>query len=445
MPHKDRLQEPKPSFVSNLKASAQGLSKGLLGGTSAGLEGVASSPLAASATKTQTYSNGHRNYRLCSEKLALLPKRTHIRNHAHEGFRSKSPKGFEGDAIQKSEDETNLQFDFQAFLQGNQNITPATPIEHFDLPGNSKTRPIIDRKGEPVIPTWESTPTDTALSGSSSGRNNYDQHHSARDGHFSLEDGSEVRMLLPDTNLNTDLTPMDRNYSKSPETAMEQLPAPDEQGFVDTSHAELPKPSYQRGICTEGLSNTSAYGANADELLSDWKHVLDCYTNGIWGDLLPAMNAAKTEVNASGISQQKTGCLKMSASRRLDLLCGHIARGTVQNSPRHVWPIEDHSKPDSRGQNQPKYVNYTNTHRSNNQTQTSQKDEEEMPVAPFHCPWISCHHRFRNSSEMLVHTDAHSNVSYECAHTECGALFDERKRWAEHLQEAHHNLIGINS
>ncbi|KAL9085361.1 MAG: hypothetical protein Q9165_007652 [Trypethelium subeluteriae] len=374
MPRQDQLQEPKPSFVSNLKASARGLSRGLLDG---GLENGLSSPLASSAAKSQTLSDGHRNHRHHLEKLALLPKATNNRNHPHEGFRSKNSKDFEGNASQGFKNETNLQFNFQAFLQGNQNGISATPVKNFDQLGDGESPRIFEDKDEPI---------DSVLKGSSSERNNHHQHHSVIDSHFRPRDELEVRKLLSDTNLDTDPTPMERHYGKSLDTAIDHFHAPDQQSFVDTSQADLPESSNQSQICTEGLSDTLVHGTNFDEFLSEWKHVLDSYTKEVWGDLLPAMSTAKSEVNASAISQQKSGQIRLSASRRLELLCGHIARATMQSSPRHMQPIQNNSKTDSRGRSQPEHNIDTNLYHPNNQAQASRDDEEEVPLPPFHCP-----------------------------------------------------------
>jgi len=103
--------------------------------------------------------------------------------------------------------------------------------------------------------------------------------------------------------------------------------------------------------------------ANLRELwLSEWNDVLNGYTDEVWGDLLPTVQTARTQ-----LEEMRTGVnnLDTKAIARLKMILGHVRQQNTTHQPS--YPAQCSSKED---------------------------DGFERPI--FHCPWRSCHEVFES-------------------------------------------------
>jgi hypothetical protein len=118
------------------------------------------------------------------------------------------------------------------------------------------------------------------------------------------------------------------------------------------------------------MENTSTYDlsffndtAQKEHWLSEWNDVLNSYTDEVWGDMLPAVKAAKTQLEeiSSGM-----GTLDTKAIARLKMILDHV-------NPQTARPL-----------------NQERAAQSKNSTLPGEVDENSgKPI--FHCPWVSCH------------------------------------------------------
>jgi hypothetical protein len=78
------------------------------------------------------------------------------------------------------------------------------------------------------------------------------------------------------------------------------------------------------------LVEASADESGQDSLMRDWEGVLNGYTDEVWGDLLPLVQAAKEEIKAEREGWEGTDGGK-SAVERLNMILSHLERERVRS------------------------------------------------------------------------------------------------------------------
>ena len=414
------------------------------GGFGASLPSAAASS-ASSASKGQSYSAGIRDHHRRSQVLALLPKVANAKWPGEE-FRSKNLQtSTEGGAVRFPANERDPQFNFDVFLQGH------TFMDQALGSAQSQQIPRIESHGSVAQLRWTKDFENASTMASTSPaqpirqyttpRSDFAEKHYLQTG---LYDGDEVVRLLSNPAFNMNSTTMDLDEEDHLEESSWQTSTVDEQGFTKDFKAQGTEPPQNDLASIRNPFATFSDSKEVEGFLSEWKHVLNRYTDEVWGDLLPVVEAARAEFSELESFQQNAGQLKSSALRRLEMLWGHIAQNSIQKVPHQVQPLQYNSTSNTKYNQDLQYEHDTKSYNSSSRKPESQTEEEEAHTSPFHCPWIGCHYRFQNSSGLLIHTDTHSNVSLECAHVDCGAVFAQRGEWAEHLQQAHHDLVGLH-
>jgi len=209
-----------------------------------------------------------------------------------------------------------------------------------------------------------------------------------------IHDGAEVAQLLSDPTFFAGLDPSD--MSTIQDLNEQQIKDLFPQEFTETeqhvvthiksslppapTHRPMPAdhplnlhPTERMWVEIEDLAASTekgldSYFASADlreHWLSEWNDVLNGYTDEVWGDMLPAVQAARTQ-----LEEMRTGAnnLDTKAIARLKMILGHVRQ---QNNP-----------------------NITQ-HPSHAAQRRSQEDGGfEKPV--FHCTWTSCNEVFQN-------------------------------------------------
>lgn len=97
--------------------------------------------------------------------------------------------------------------------------------------------------------------------------------------------------------------------------------------------------------------------------LSEWNDVLNGYTDEVWGELLPTVQTARTQ-----LEEMRTGAnnLDSKAIARLKMILGHVRQ---QNPPN-------------------------TTHQPSYSARSLTKEGDIFEKQVFHCPWKSCHEVF---------------------------------------------------
>ncbi|OCL11609.1 hypothetical protein AOQ84DRAFT_184026 [Glonium stellatum] len=223
-----------------------------------------------------------------------------------------------------------------------------------------------------------------------------------------------------------------------------------------------------------------------ERLISEWDEVLNSYTDEVWGHMLPAVKEARSQ-----LKEVKSGSKRLDnkAVTRLRMILGHVVQSahssltnkqtsSVDSSSQalrqqgivdNTWEStqENGTQNAGVGVHQP----FLNRSKTNQVTQlysseSSIRDEmlaekihriehrheqrkdspmmereadDEVSVPTFHCPWIRCHQRFNNATELRLHTSVHTQ--YACPHEHCIASFQSHEEWAEHIKGPHHDLL----
>jgi hypothetical protein len=209
------------------------------------------------------------------------------------------------------------------------------------------------------------------------------------------DDGAEVRMLLSDPSFNAYIDTPDMMSTGEPTDAtisdlFSQEFSPEEQSAAERIRSALPAPPVHKPVPPnhpinlrprsdaekEGLHqelhdlDSNIDGAQSqlsfsseeqrEHWVSEWDDVLNSYSDEVWGNMLPAVKAAKTQIEEvrGGATTVDT-----SAIARLKMILGHVSAGSSIthtasfNEGRHISEIEG-------------------------------KEDEAAPT--FHCPWVSC-------------------------------------------------------
>ncbi|KAL1651374.1 hypothetical protein SLS58_000714 [Diplodia intermedia] len=283
---------------------------------------------------------------------------------------------------------------------------------------------------------------------------------SASSGPTGFDDGAEVRLLLSDPAFSADESADMQMADPTAETVNDlfgQNFSPEEREIAEKMKSSLPPPPQHNGVSPHNplnlrpefanpqleeeirdLSRTLGPGeegvmtfsnAQRHHWLAEWDDVLNGYTDEVWGEMLPVVKAARSQ-----LEEVKTGTerLDSKAVARLRMILGHVV-DTEQTA------LQDGMQ-DLRQLHRP-------TQQSNGRSYAVQqpsygKEEQNdggWAVPAFHCPYVSCHEQFRNASELRTHSQQHNG--YACPHFGCGDRFEDSEEWAGHIKRSHHGLL----
>ena len=382
-----------------------------------------------------------RNSQRDSEILALLPRKANS-HRAYDKFRSRrSNYTIKENTNWPSYNARGLQSDFDAFLQRDQahRITPRSKLGQPEDQENSlhKWPPAtvkVDLRHQSSNALEDPSTTKQPPGRTNMGERTY----STGDTQPELDHSFGTPKPLSNSSRDVTWAPLDLDEIQQPSRLVQEYPLGREgrsfKGTTRDSHAERSS--------TDDSFDKLTINNETQTFLAEWKHVLNCYTDKVWGDLLPKAETAESEVNALELSQQSRGRLKSSALRRLEMLWDHITQSSsLQGSAYQFLPERSSFMNDFRHDSSMYGHQGHQKLEVNGPVMGLLTDEEEAPMPPFYCPWIGCHHRFKNSS--LIQTDSYDVVFHVCAHVDCAAYFTKRKDWLQHMQEAHHDLVGI--
>jgi hypothetical protein len=210
------------------------------------------------------------------------------------------------------------------------------------------------------------------------------------------DDGAEVRMLLSDPSFNAYTDTLDMMSTAEPTEAtvndlFPQIFSPEEQKAAERIRSALPAPPAHKPIPSNhplnlrprsdaekellqqelhDLDSNNGSGAQSqlsfsseaqrEHWISEWDDVLNSYSDEVWGNMLSAVTAAKTQ-----IEEVRAGATTVdtTAIARLKMILGHVS---VASPMTHTASL------------------YQTRHIS----ELVEKRDEAAPA--FHCPWVSC-------------------------------------------------------
>lgn len=492
------------SLVSRIASSASGLAKEF-GGSSSGNE--LHNSLASASSLSSKLQNGSSSSSpsTWTETFPLRNGRSVANGHFPNGHALPSDESFRSISFQHSQDqdfddflEGKSNFFHGAMLNGNENLSSWTgEFQHQSLPNGYYSEETISSNG--------------LTSSRHSGYPEYD-------------DGAEVRMLLSDPDFMVDTHPAAIMMEGSVEqTAMDLFGDeyfPDEKRAADCIKASLPpppvhqrispdnplnlRPEFAQPTATNSASHQDIQGvastlesrdesymyfatqSEREHWVSEWDDVLNGYTDEVWGQMLPAVKEARSQ-----LEEVKTGSKRLdnNAVTRLRMILGHVVQSAnsslayeqtfglgcssqalrQQDMVESTWGNKQENFPQSACGGIHRV--FSNGHAASKEAQLrsagssirnemlaekihrngyrheQRKDspmmereaDDEVSIPAFHCPWISCHERFNNATELRLHTSVHTQ--YACPHEHCVASFQSRERWAEHIEGPHHDLL----
>lgn len=179
---------------------------------------------------------------------------------------------------------------------------------------------------------------------------------------MTFENGAEVRRLL-----STPALTAGTHHSSMQTDSPAEDTASDLQ--VQPSHA-AEAVGMDAGCLGGDQSNIDFAAAGQHEhWLSDWEGVLNGYTDEVWGELLPSVQAARAQLRDVRAGSR---VLSGRTAARLRMTMGHMVKNANLSS------VESRDA--------------AIIHRERRHTQEeAQKEPRKITVPIFHCPWISCH------------------------------------------------------
>jgi hypothetical protein len=221
------------------------------------------------------------------------------------------------------------------------------------------------------------------------------RHNNDMNGHHNgayipeIHDGAEVTQLLSDPTLlaGTDAMDMDMTEDLTQEQINDLFPqnfTPTEQQMVDHMRSALPpapthkpilfdslnlRPTQRVDIAIQDLAASLETGLDSslfatpalrERWFSEWNDVLNSYVDEVWGELLPEVQTARTQLEEVRIGGNS---LDSKAIERLKMILGHVS----QQGPPDIQPPTKRARRAWSG-------------------------EHDVSAKPeFHCPWITCH------------------------------------------------------
>lgn len=281
--------------------------------------------------------------------------------------------------------------------------------------------------------------------------NEHHPNHAVR--HSEYDDGAELRQLLSDPRhdfMGEDAMMIDDSMEDTAASLFGESLSEFDKGAVEHVKSRLPEPATHRAIPADHPLNlrldTDAQSQSSDtsdmnrssiseaeweqfkslseversSFLQQWDRVLNNYTDDVWGDMLPTVEAARSQIQHV---QEGTDSVDSKTLRRLRLIMGHLSEtsmssvtsGTVSS---HQQPLTIHQtamghqvSPQSHfgshiaahNQRNPEIQSQQHwpTRGGGPQNQISEDDLQEL-VSNFHCPWRTCHQVSQESAPPKV-------------------------------------------
>ncbi|KAF2146709.1 uncharacterized protein K452DRAFT_69584 [Aplosporella prunicola CBS 121167] len=389
-PSRSTGKEPEPSVASRIAASASGLAKDLVGGSGANDASATLASGSGLASKSQGASSaaGPSTWSETLPARQSGSSSSNLQNggltQPREGFRenlnySQQASGSDLDAFISGEGtDTSYQFNLGQGASNltNGNINSGVPSwsQEFQQPAHSvSTNGSLDRyplTSRLPLEQLENAMAETGLSREqledtmfrrqqekiATGGMNGSWGHASN---TNYDDGADVRNLLSSPDFSAEDHPSEITMEDpTPNTVNDlfgQNFTPEEKEAVDKIKSSLPPPPVHGQVSTEnpfnlrpGFSFTTnpqlekeiaelATTLGADQfmvndplrrqhLLAEWNDVLNGYTDEVWGDILPAVKAARTQLEDV---KAGAGRLDSKAVARLRMILGHVVESTT--------------------------------------------------------------------------------------------------------------------
>ncbi|KAF2397591.1 hypothetical protein EJ06DRAFT_584508 [Trichodelitschia bisporula] len=407
------------SLASRVISSASGLAQNALQGGSHVPRAISSS----FATADKSQSTGQPSEQSAWFDAAVVRPGPAINgaNSGQAGIHST------GESFRTRGDESSTRRDLESFLTGEGNGLPNGGTGHSSSPWTAEF--------DTVNLAHPAKASQTNLAAKFNGFQHPDNY----------DDGAEVRQLLSDPSFTAhtddfDMMEMEKHSNANIADLFPQTFSQEEQPFVSKIKSAMPEtpvhgqvPSnhplnlrplsdaeqealrqqMQNLDATLGDSTSNMYSSAdpQENWLSEWQGVLNSYTDEVWGDALPFVQEARSQLE---VIQSGTGAIDSKAITRLKMILSHV-------SQQAGLPTAD----------QIQAATSNGIH--------EETEDKNMAAPKFHCPWISCHQRFHNEWELHLHSNTHKYFS--CPHISCTATFAGRDEWAEHISIAHHDLV----
>lgn len=446
-------KDKEPSLASRIASSASGLTRGVVGSSSA--NSFASSLPSGSGLSSKLQNASSSSSTTWSENLPSRPLPSGLNGQSTHGSVHAG-----GESFRSSVTHLKHSQDMDAFQDSH--VQLPTLMEYADAGSSSSWATQFHRQ-----PPGSSSNLPSSLGVHYQGRNGVTENDY---GHpVDYDDGAEVRMLLSDPSFMADTVPSDMMM----EDTTEQTPADlfgenfsaEEQQIAEKIKATLPPPATHSVIWPDNplnlrpefaalaasnphlaqelieLASTIGDGAQSyvdpvmqQHLLNEWQDVLNSYTDEVWGDFLPVVKAAREQ-----LAEVKAGTerLDTKAVARLKLILGHVVQGSTSNTAYAQTSMGNQSQASMSEQqnrqsfrekslytynaqslevNQELYQLATNVHvngqgangeyarqngsamheaarpsQTNRTTQHIPQEPKDTELPTFYCPWVSCH------------------------------------------------------
>ena len=259
-------------------------------------------------------------------------------------------------------------------------------------------------------------------------------------GRAQLQDGAAVQALLEDPS-SMDMAYTDDIFSEPTAVDLfERRVTAEERREINHFRSQLPPPPIHHAVSADNPLNffpsaSSSLTSNPpltesmdidghhvdsiltltvtqrDAWLRDWHGVLNTYTDEVWGDMLPTVEAARREIRDARLNP---GSLDGKTVARLRMILGHVAEHadvTLQSQnakhglPRALFDLGSDAtgthfeekngladgRPGELGQYDRSVLHRPNRHLQDKPLGLYTEDTQSIMQEPFHCPWISCH------------------------------------------------------
>ncbi|KAK8175237.1 hypothetical protein IWX90DRAFT_103671 [Phyllosticta citrichinensis] len=432
-------KQSEPSMSSRITASASGLARDLFTNASAQDAHAAFTSASGLSAKLPTGSSSSASS-TWSEAIPARPNGSSTGSAS--GGQSYSSEGFRDASIASHQ---APDFDFDAFLQGQD----AQEYQLTNEPRRTWPDEYQLQNGQPTDDWVAHFQTHGAISKEAPRIDSPWQNQNRNGttvGHDEYDDGAAVRDILsfPD--------PTDYEYNMLSESTQEPPSnlfspnyTPQEQEIVQKIKSSLPTPPQHRSLSQDHpLNLRPEFAADAHtehalrelvdvlqseqerailndtpvqkEFLADWEDVLTSYADQVWGDMLPIVKEARSQ-----LQEVKSGMNRLDnkAVARLRMILGHVVgaeevatsvaarseaaletQGSAlgaqenilsQNSQGMARRIGDEMYIDERGYFNPATHQMPNDQQRDQGYQSDGSEESDFDLPTFHCPWISCH------------------------------------------------------
>jgi len=341
----------KPSMASKIVASASTLAKDMVG--TSGANDITNSLVSGSGLshKSQQESSSAGSSAGSSAWAERLPSRT--RDGSSEQAPQTSSPG-DRESFRTLAPESTEEFHMTEFLQqpSMHDLQGANPqwLQEFAQVSTEEPQP------SPVR-SWGKAPKEIPLAAPG----------------VQYDDGTEVRFLLSNPAFSYEADPLELTTEEIADDGNvmdlfgNSLSAEELQAASQVKSA-MPAAPVHRPVPTDHYLNLipdflSFETSDGHHLLSEWDCVLNHYSDEVWGDALPAVKAARAEIQEVKAGAQP---LDSKAVSRLKMILGHV----VQNA----YPLLEAAAQTPQ-----------------RQAEHPQDEGRETSRPTFHCPWISCH------------------------------------------------------